>query len=175
MTYTVYKGDTINEIVNYAAYPASNNTLYVAVRGNTGSLDSTATVNNLGYNVSIPTAELAAGDYVVYLYVNDNSVRIVLDEFNLTVKADFLTTSTGIAQSLSFARQALAKVEQQILACSAAGFLTITIAGRTTQRITLTELLKQRDNLLQEIELEEIDSRMKRGNVGVKPVLICFR
>lgn len=69
----------------------------------------------------------------------------------------------GGVSNISFAREALASVEAAILAYSTKPATSITIAGRTIQRPTLAQLMKERGLLILEIRREEQAERVKRG------------
>jgi len=173
-TFTVSQGDTYQSTVRFDKYPSVYNTLQVSLRGSAGTFDGVALSVCDGYQISIPTTTLAVGTYTGYLYVVENGARILLDTFQIIINPNFLTAPASTVTP-SFARQALAVVESQILACGSAGYLQITADGKTIQRITVTELMKQRMELLQEIELEEQDDRINSGQPARKPVLISFR
>jgi len=173
-TYTVSQGDTYQSTVRFDKYPSAYNTLQVSLRGSAGTFDGTALSVQDGYQISIPTTTLSTGTYNGYLYVVENGARVLLDSFQIIINPNFLT-ATPTAATPSFARQALAVVESQILACGNAGYLQITADGKTIQRITIDVLMKQRQELMQEIELEEQDDRINSGQPARKPVLISFR
>jgi len=169
MKTTIYAGDSINESIILADYPANEGwALKVRFAPQAGSgaaltVDATVAENGADYDLLVPaasTADWTAGKWSYAMWVVSGAERYTVETGIITVQANLATAETGI-DLRSHAKKTLDALEAMIEGKAGRDVQSYSINGRQLQHYSIPDLIMLRDKYRAEYANEQ---RIKSGN-----------
>lgn len=167
MKTTIYAGDSINETIALADYPATDGwTLQVrfAPQGSGTPLTVSAATapDGTSYDLTVSTAattDWAPGKWTYTQWVEKSGQRQTIGTGQITVLADPSTATTGI-DTRSHVKKTLDALEAMLEGKAGSDVQSYSINGRQLQHYTIPDLLMLRDKYSAEYAREQ---RIKSG------------
>lgn len=161
-----------NEVTN-----ADGFTAYVILSNDTNKYSGTTTTDTSdGFLFEIPTAvtELwSIGNYSVSVFASDSTDRYTISKKFTEVKPDLFTVTT--ADTRSMARQIRDALEAAILGQANSNQLSMSIAGRSIERMSLEELINSKQKYDRFVADEENKQNMIDGKPSRSTIQIRFK
>ena len=179
--YTIYAGDTVKWKLQNLHNDYANNlytlTYYFRLEGG-GSTNFTvnASASSNDYLITLAhgvTAGKTAGiyNYVAYVTRASDSARITVDVGRITVKPNLATSSS---ETKSHAKIMLDKIESLLEGKADKDVASYSIAGRSLQKMSVTELLEWRNYYKAEYNIEVSKQRNANGDGSGNTIKVSF-
>lgn len=169
------RGDTVQWTKTLSDYPASLWALTYEFRG-AASKTIAATASGDDYAVTIAasaTATWNVGTYWWEAYVTKTTERFCVASGTLQVGVNFADKDV-VADHRSHAKKVLDAIEAVIENRATRDQMAYTIAGRSLQLTPLADLMTLRDRYRTEVQKEQRDELIKRGETQSHRILVRF-
>ena len=118
------------------------------------------------------TAKWASGTYSYNIYVRNNEDRFRLKDGTVEILRDY--ASDEVYDPRSQAKRTLDAVNATLEGRATSDYSSMTHRGRSITKLSVTELIQLRSLLLKEINREEIQNQLARGEGIGKDIRINF-
>jgi hypothetical protein len=162
-------GNELTYAGGYSLYLILNNTSHVY------SATSIATCDQ-GYLVTVPssaTTGWTAGSYNAAVYAVSSANRYPVMSKQVTLQAN-LFTSSGF-DSRSTTKQILDAIDATILGSATAGQLSMSVAGRSIQRMSLDELINAKSKFESLVAAEKSSADVAAGKPSRNTIQVRFK